>query len=107
MMTHHIDSEALGRIHGGGQAIYNTLNKVMPKVDSDWSKMSCVERSASIGMYGNIASGTLGLAAGVSAATPAAPAAPFLGAGAVVVGTGSAVLGTQYLKQCNAIEGKK
>jgi len=107
-MVHHLDDEALRRINGGGQFVYNAFNKVMPNIDSSWASSSCVERASTIGMYGNIASGSLGIASGVATATgAAAPVGALLGAGAIVTGTGTAVAGTQYLKQCNAIEGTK
>jgi hypothetical protein len=104
---HPLHDEALRGVHGG-QVVYNTLNKVMPYLDSTWKSQSCIERASTFGMYGNIASGTLGLASGVASATGvAAPAGALLGAGAIVTGTGTAIAGTQYLKQCNAIEGNK
>lgn len=104
----HLDAEALQRVLGAGQAVYNTLNTVMPYVDSTWKSQSCIERASSFGMYGNMVSGGLGIASGVATATGiGAGAAPLLGAGAIVVGTGTSITGTTYLKQCNAIEAKK
>jgi hypothetical protein len=103
-----LDDEAVRRVLGAGQAVYNGFNRVMPYLDSTWKDQSCVERASTIGMYGNIASGGMGIASGLATATGiGAPAAPLLGAGAIATGAATSIAGNQYLKQCNAIEGKK
>jgi len=109
MKTISLDADALRRVIGAaGQGVYNTLNRVMPHLDSTWKSQSCVERASTFGMYGNMASGGLGIASGVATMTGVgAGAAPLLGAGAIVVGTGTSITGTTYLKECNAIEGKR
>jgi hypothetical protein len=95
-------------VGAAGRAVYDTLNKVMPHIDGTWKDSSCIERASTLGMYGNIASGALGGASVVAALSGVgAPTTPLLGGAAILVGTGTNIAGTTYLKECNAIEGNK